>query len=146
MLLPIVLLLASPGPIQQAEALPQKAAAVEQSGAVERNQTIKRQGTNRFVIKHPGPNRFVNPQQNGRLPGTPLFDKGIVVGRNPCLADGTCQPVCAEITAYVFSDGENPHFKYVTDCPNLDVPYRTERARHNVPQTEQQPDLRRTKN
>ena len=136
MLLPIVLLLASAGPIQQADkatTAPEQFTAEEQNRAVNNNQDS---------------NRFVNPGQpgpNDRRRRMHQFDEGIIV-KNACLADGTCKDVCAEITAYVFSDGENPKLQYVTDCPNLDVPYRTQRARHNLPKNQQQPDLKRRKN
>lgn len=131
MFLPIVLLLATAGSTQQVD----RATAVEQSSTVDRSE---------IIISNPGPNRFVNPGPERRLPRTPLYDKGMIVPRNPCLADHTCQSGCLSITAYVFSDGENPELKYVTDCPNLDAPYQTKRAHRDTPNSEQQPALKRT--
>ena len=131
MLLPIVLLLASAAPAQQSTdvVVPTEQSAISQQ--------------NRGAISNPGPNRFVHPGANARKP---LFDEGIIPPKNPCIADGTCKTGCMSITAYVFSDGENPQLQYVTHCPNLDVPNQTERARHRLPENEQQPDLKRTKN
>jgi hypothetical protein len=78
--------------------------------------------------------------------GKPLLDKGMILPNNSCIANGTCKTGCLSITAYVFSDGENPKLQYVTHCPNLDVPYQNKRAHHHVPDTEKQPALRDTKN
>jgi hypothetical protein len=130
MLLPIVLLLASTGPTQE----PTNVAVPAEQPAIREQ--------NRGAIDDSGRNRF--------LPGKPRHynsgDEGIIVQKNPCVADGTCRTGCLSLTAYVFSDGENPQLQYVTHCPNLDVPYHTERANHNVPHSAQQPDLKRTKN
>lgn len=105
MLLPIVLLLASAGPIQQvADVVP----ATQQSSITEQNRGAIASDSNRFV--NPGPMGFVRRFRGKR--GSP--DNGMIVTPNPCLADGTCQAVCAHITAYVFSDGENPKLQYVT--------------------------------
>ena len=129
MLLPIVLLLASAAPAQQATDV---AAATQQSSITEQN---------RGAISNPVPNTFLRGKPRHCNSG----DEGIIVQKNPCIADGTCQTGCLSITAYVFSDGENPQLKYVTDCPNLDVPYQTKRAQHHETNTEQQPALHRTK-
>jgi hypothetical protein len=134
MLLPIVLLLATANPTQQAN----KATALPQNAAVEPSALVEQTATS-----NPGQNRFVNPGQARRLPRTPLYDKGIIVPKNPCLADHTCETGCLSITAYVFSDGETPELKYVTDCPNLDAPYQSKRAHHDVPPSEQHPVLKR---
>lgn len=121
MLLPIVLLLATAGPIQQTETVATQPASSSQP---------------RTLLTDPGPNKFViGPHGNRRLP-----DEGIVIPKN-----STRNTSCMSITAYVFSDGENPKLQYVTDCPNLDVPLQTQRARHK-PDNEEQPDLKRTKN
>jgi len=124
MLLPIVLLLASAGPIQQADSI--ATANAQQSASSKQTQRLTNPGPNRFVI---------GPRGNGQP------DEGIIIPRNARRNTG-----CLSITAYIFSDGETPELQYVTHCPNLDVPYQTERARHNLPNHQQQPDLRRTKN
>jgi hypothetical protein len=134
MLLPIVLLLAGLGSPQQAD---KAATTPEQSTAQEQHRT---------VISNPGSSRFVNPGGDWLPHGKVFVDHGIVVSEEPCLPDGTCKAACASINAYVFSDGENPKLQYVTDCPNLDAPYRTKRAHDHVPDTKQRPDLKRTKN
>lgn len=153
MLLPIVLLLASSGPIQQAANV--AAASIEQSATSSQPLTlVPDPGPRKFVIgpsgnrrmlaepirmPDPGPNSFVHkPRPGNRRP-----DTGIIVPRPTCDEHHPC--VCASITAYVFSDGENPQFQYVTYCPNRDVPNQMERARDRLPETEQQPDLKRTK-
>jgi hypothetical protein len=51
------------------------------------------------------------------------FDAGIFAGHGQ-------RVVCAKITAYVFSSGENPKLKYVTDCPTL-RPFQPKRAHRN---------------
>ena len=125
MLLSIVLLLATAGPIQQTETV-----AIASTPPASSSQP-------RTLLTDPGPNKFViGPRGNRRLP-----DEGIVIPKNP-----RRNTSCMSITAYVFSDGENPKLQYVTDCPNLDVPLQQERARHKSPDNEQQPDLKRTKN
>ena len=131
MLLPIVLFLASAAPAQQSTDI---AVPVEQSAISQQN---------RDAISNPGPNTFLGSKRR-RSPRH--LDEGIIVPKNRCLADGTCQTGCLSITAYVFSDGENPELQYVTHCPNLDVPYQTKRAQHDEPNTEQQPTLKRTRN
>ena len=128
MLLPIVLFLASAGPAQQ---------ATDVAAAPQRPSII---GQNRGLISHPGPNRF----RHAKPPRGNSGDDGIFVPQNPCVADGTCQTGCLSITAYVFSDGENPELQYVTHCPNLDVPYQTKRAQHDKSNAEHEPDLKRT--
>ena len=55
------------------------------------------------------------------------LDPGFVIPAS-CPEGSPCKPVCASIRAYVFSDGENPQLKYVTDCPNLKLP-EPQRAR-----------------
>jgi hypothetical protein len=125
MLLPIVLILAS-------------AAATANPAAVnpEPSSTSKK-----IILSNPGPSTFahhLNPQ-SGNMP-----DPGIMLPRNPCIAERECQVGCLSITAYVFSDGENPELKYVTHCPNLELPYQNERARRNSPGPDHQPTLRRT--
>lgn len=129
MLLPFVLLLASAAPAQQSTDV---AVPVEHSAISEQN---------RGAISNPGPNKFLHGKPRHGNSG----DEGIIVQRNPCVADGTCQTGCLSITAYVFSDGENPQLQYVTHCPNLDVPYQTQRAQHDETNAEQQPALKRTK-
>ena len=137
MLLPIVLLLAAAAPTQQAaDVVP----AAQQFSITEQNHGAIEPGPNRFV--NPGPMGSVRRFRSNRI--SP--DNGMIIAPNPCLGDGACQAVCAHITAYVFSDGENPELQYVTDCPNLDAPNQTERARRNLPKNQQQPDLKRTKN
>jgi hypothetical protein len=128
MLLPIVLLLASAAPAQQTDV----AVPAEQTAISEQNHG---------AISNPEPNTFLRGKPRHRNSG----DEGIIVQKNPCIADGTCKTGCLSITAYVFSDGENPQLKYVTDCPNLDVPFQTKRAQHHETNTEQQPALKRTK-
>jgi len=126
MLLPIVLLLASAGPIQQTDSV-----AADHTQPASSSQP-------RTLLTITGPNTFVIQRRGNRE----LPDKGIIIdNQSPKRNNG-----CLSITAYVFSDGENPELQYVTHCPNLDVPYQTKRARHNLPQNEQQPDLQRTKN
>jgi hypothetical protein len=125
MLLPIVLLLASAGSIQPTESIATR--NPQQSASSERPRTL---------LTDPGANRFViGPRRNRQSP-----DEGIIIPASPRRNTG-----CLSITAYVFSDGESPELQYVTHCPNLDVPYQTQRARHNLPNNEQQPDLKRTK-
>src|SRR5215469_770861 len=137
MLLPIMLLLASAGPAQQAL----HAASTTRQFSLsdqDRPRQFSLTEQNRRSIAKPRIYRFVSPGSMGFVQRTPRNgisgDEGIVVSRNPCLADDTCRPVCASIRAHVFSDGENPQPLYVTDCPNLDVPYRTERAHRNGPE------------
>jgi hypothetical protein len=121
MLLPIVLLLASAGSMPQtANAM---AATSEQFSTPNQNQTATaKSGSDGFVLRRRGP---VMPDQGIILPGG---------NRKACLS----------ITAYVFSDGENPQLQYVTHCPNLDVPYQTKRAHRNGSESDRQPTLRRT--
>ena len=126
MLLPIVLLLATAGPIQQTDNV---AAASTQSASSSQPRTL---------LTNPRPNRFViGPRGSRKLP-----DEGIIIPRHPRRNNNGC----LSITAYVFSDGENPELQYVTDCPNLDVPYQTQRAQHKLPDNDPQPDLKRTEN
>lgn len=150
MLLPIVLLLASAGPIQQADKV--AAASMEQSSTSSQPLTlVPDPGPRKFVIgpsgnrrmlaepirlPDSGPNSFVHKPR----PGNQRPDTGIIVPKSSRYGNG-----CMSITAYVFSDGENPELQYVTHCPNLDIPNQTERARGRLPETEQQPDLKRTK-
>lgn len=116
MLLPIVLLLASAGPIQQAENVPTPKPQNSQA------QTWLAPATpNRFVHK-------VNPEHWDTIE-IPIRGGG---------------PNCALITAYVFSDGENPQLQYVTHCPNLDVPYLNKRAQGKGMRNDQQPTIKRT--
>ena len=127
MLLPIVLLLATAGSVQQAN----NAAA----GGTE--QISKPQAVT--TLTNPEPNRFVH-----RLPDAgETFDKGMIVPEHPCNPEEECQKACASITAFVFSDGETPELKYVTDCPNLDVAPQTERANGKRPRSDQ-PSLKHT--
>ena len=130
MLLPIVLFLATAAPAQQPTSV---AVPAERSAISEQN---------RGAISDPGPNTFLGSKRR-RSPSH--IDEGIIVPKNRCIADGTCQTGCLSITAYVFSDGENPKLQYVTHCPNLDVPYQTRRAQHDETNSEQQPALKRTK-
>lgn len=156
MLLPIVLLLASAGPIQQADNF--AAASMEQSATSSQPRTLLPDpGPNKFVLgppgirrmpdeqitvrlPDPGPNRFVHKPR----PGNQRPDTGIIVPRAACDEQHVCP--CASIKAYVFSDGENPQFQYVSYCPNRDVPNEIERARHRPSEGDQQPALKRTKN
>jgi hypothetical protein len=124
MLLPIVLLLATAGPVQQANV----AASVEQS--THQPQTI---------ITDPGPNSFLR----GKPGAENRFDKGILLPTT-CVAEEGCRNGCLSITAYVFSDGENPQLKYVTDCANLDVPLQNKRAQGKGMGNDHQPTLKRT--
>lgn len=127
MVLPIVLLLASAGPMQQADHA--KGASAEQPS---KPQIIS-------PLTNPEPNRFVH-----RFPGAgEALDKGILPTNLPCDAQHECEQVCAKIMAFVFSDGETPELKYVTDCPNRDVPPQTERANGKRPRRDQ-PSLKRT--
>ena len=126
MLLPIVLLLASAGAVQQADNV--SSASTEQFSTP--HQTISDSGSTGFVHKRDR-NRH-------------MLDEGIIHRKEPCLAQHECQTGCLSITAYVFSDGENPELKYVTDCPNLDVPYENKRARKKGADNDQQPTLKRT--
>ena len=123
MLLPLVLLLASAGPMQQTDNV--VVPSIEQSATTSQPRTL---------LGNPGPNTFLHRRRGNRF----MPDKGIII---PARANG-----CLSITAYVFSDGENPKLKYVTDCPNLEVPYQTKRAHGDVPEKERQPRLRRTTN
>lgn len=90
---------------------------------------------------NPSPNKFLRGKPRQGNSG----DEGIIVQKNPCIAEGTCQTGCLSIAAYVFSDGENPQLKYVTHCPKLDVPYQTKRAQHGKTNTDQQLALKPTK-
>jgi len=123
MLLPIVLLLASASPVQQAD-------HVAASPAPQTSQA-------RTTLQDPGPNSFVHKP----LPGAQSPDRGIIAPRAACDEQHRC--FCASITAYVFSDGENPQLQYITHCPNRDVPYHTERAHRKLPENEHQPELKR---
>ena len=125
MLLPIVLLLATAGPVQQAT---NGAASAEQSSHQART-----------VITDPGPNSFLR----GKPGAENRFDKGIILPTT-CVAAEGCRTGCLSITAYVFSDGENPQLKYVTDCPNLDVPLQNKRAQGKGMGKENQPTVKRT--
>lgn len=150
MLFPIVLLLASSGPIQQANSV--AAASMQQSATSSQPLTLvpdslprtfvigpsgnRRMSAEPIRLSDPGPNSFAHkPRPGNRLP-----DTGMIVPKSPRYGNS-----CMSITAYVFSDGESPELQYVTHCPNLDVPNQTERARDRLPETEQQPDLKRTK-
>jgi hypothetical protein len=120
MLLPIVLLLASAGSMPQTANA--AAASSEQFSTPHQNQTaVAKSESDGFVLRRRGP---VMP------------DQGIILIQSP--------KRCLSITAYVFSDGENPQLQYVTDCPNLDVPYQTKRAHRNGSDSDHQPTLRRT--
>lgn len=61
------------------------------------------------------------------------FDAGIFAGHGQ-------RVVCAKIMAYVFSSGENPQLKYVTDCPTLKA-LQPKRADRNGSDENQQPTL-----
>jgi hypothetical protein len=69
------------------------------------------------------------------------LDPGIVMGAGCNPEQREC--VCASITAYVFSDGENPKLKYVTHCPNLELPQATQTQGQE--ENRQQPAVRRIK-
>jgi hypothetical protein len=126
MLLPIVLVLASAASAPAADT-----ATAKLPSASNHNQVLN-DGNNEhgFVIK---------PRRN--QPGP---DEGIIIPHRDCRSDQECNTRCLSITAYVFSDGENPQLQYVTDCPNLDVPYQTKRAHRNGTDTERQPRLKHT--
>jgi hypothetical protein len=147
LLLPIVLLLASAGPTQQAINV---APSTRQFSLTEENPTRQFSLTNRHPLTNPRTYRIVSPGpqgfvirkwRNGTSP-----DSRMIIEPKRCSSDEECKTACMSMTAFVFSDGENPQLQYVTDCPNLDVPYRTERANHDGPDTEHQPALKRTKN
>ena len=126
MLLPIVLVLASAASMQA----PDPGAAKRVSAPINSQVFGRSNNENGFVIK-PRPNQ----------PGP---DEGIIIPHRNCRSDQECKTGCLSITAYVFSDGENPQLQYVTDCPNLDVPYQTKRAHRNGTDTELQPKLQHT--
>jgi hypothetical protein len=115
MLLPIVLLLASAGPIQQAENVPAPNPQTSEA---------------RTLLTPAAPNRFVHK-----------FPEHWDSIERPVGGGG---PNCALITAYVFSDGENPQFQYVTHCPTHDVPLMNKRAKGKHLGNDQQPELKRT--
>ena len=119
MLLPIVLLLATAASTRQVDA----AGTAKQSLSSEHSQVADE------LTRADG---FVNNPQLEE------FDKGIM------LPHGS-QKGCLSITAYVFSDGENPQLKYVTHCPNLDVPLQNKRAHGKGSNPDGQPNLLRTK-
>jgi hypothetical protein len=128
MLLPIVLLLATAGPIQQINNA--VVASAEQSSKSQPRTFLTDPGPNRFVIRRPGAGNE--------------FDKGIIHPEHPCVREEGCRTGCLSITAYVFSDGETPTLKYVTDCPNLDVPLQNKRAQGKGMGNDHQPTLTRT--
>jgi hypothetical protein len=131
MLLPIVLLLATAGSTQQAQ-------QIDKAAILKRLEQLRAEAErSQIVPNNSGPNSFVHKPR----PGNERPDTGIIISR-PCDEQHPCP--CASIRAHVFSDGENPQPLYVTDCPNLDVPYRTERAHRNVPENERQPTVKRT--
>lgn len=72
------------------------------------------------------------------------IDDGMIVRQQPCRSDQECKTACLSITAYVYSDGEIPRRQYVTDCPNLEVPYQMERARRKHSGNDHRPSVRRT--
>jgi len=124
MLLPIVLLLASSASIQPLDPpVARRPLAVDQSSN-----------------DLDAPNGFVR-RFGENAPGA---DEGILIPGRNCSSRQDCKKACMSITAYVFSDGDYPQLQYVTDCPNLDVPYQTKRARRNVPYDESQPRLKHT--
>ena len=126
MLLPIVLLLASAASMQQVDA---GAATAKQISASDHTQAVDEGNSAQ---------PFVRKRQRHTL------DEGIIVRHRPCRSDQECNTGCLSITAYVFSDGENPELKYVTDCPNLDVPYQNKRAQEKGAGNDHQPTLKRT--
>lgn len=69
------------------------------------------------------------------------LDPGIVMNAGCRPEKGEC--VCASITAYMFSDGENPKLKYLTHCPNLELPQATQTQGSD--ENRQQPTVRRVK-
>jgi len=119
MLLPIVLLLATAASTPQVDAAT-TAKPLSSEHIQVADEPIRADG---FVI-HTGPQWEI--------------DKGIM------LPPGS-QKGCLSITAYVFSDGDNPQLKYVTHCPNLDVPLQNKRAHGKGSNTNGQPNLIRTK-
>ena len=126
MLLPIILVLAS-----AASAQPANPSAAQQASAAVRSQVQNSfRPTDNFVRKLP----------RNQAPA----DDGMIIRRRECGSDQECKAGCLSITAYVFSDGENPQLRYVTDCPNLDVPYQTKRAHRNGSGNEAHPGLKHT--
>ena len=123
MLLPIVLLLASSASIQ-----PLDPPVARRPLAVDRS-------SNHLDA----PNGFVR-----KFGGNERSDEGTLIPSRNCSSQRDCQEPCMSITAYVFGDGEYPRLKYVTDCPNLDVPYQTKRARRSVPDAGSEPRLKQT--
>lgn len=117
MLLPIVLLLASAGSMPQTANA--TAAAPHQFSTTNQDQMAP----DGFVLRRRSPD---------------VFDKGMIIPQP------THKAGCLSITAYVFSDGENPQLQYVTHCPNLDVPYLNKRAQGKGMRNDQQPTIKRT--
>lgn len=134
MLLPIVLLLATAGPIQQARTFQFPTQQTEQARTFQfpSQQTVQ---PRTLLIQAPAPNKFVHKLNN------PEQWDSIAVPKREGESNG-----CFSITAYVFSDGENPQLQYVTHCPNADGPYINERAQGKGMRNDQQPELKRTKN
>lgn len=119
MLLPIVLLLATAASTPQVDAT----ATAKQPLSSQQSQVVgEPTGADGFLS---------NPQWK-------QFDKGIMVPPGS-------QKGCLSITAYVFSDGDNPQLKYVTHCPNLEVPLQNKRAHGKGSNPDGQPNLIRTK-
>ena len=125
MLLPIVLLLASSASIQPTDSI-----VARRPLAPDQSQLPNHLDSSNGFVRRFG----------GNQPGA---DQGILIPRRNC-SPQNCNSACMSITAYVFSDGEYPQLQYVTDCPNLDVPYQTERAHRNAPHRGSQPRLRHT--
>jgi hypothetical protein len=106
MLLPIVLLLgAASTPVDAGVTTAKQDSASDYSEAVDEGKS-----TQPFVHNFHGSGQ--------------TMDRGVMLphGRNTA---------CMSIRAYVFSDGDHPELKYVTDCPNLDVPYQSKHAHGN---------------
>jgi hypothetical protein len=129
MLLPILLLLASSASVQPVQAGTNSGAAVSAADKSSKASNPDKTGQDGFVRKFP--DRRQIPDED-------------IIQRHDCASGQECKTACLSITAYVFSDGENPQLKYVTYCPNLDVPNWTERAQRKGTGNDQQPTLRRT--
>jgi hypothetical protein len=128
MLLPIVLALAGAASVQPAGNM--AAVNVKQFSAPDQIQALEH--SNRG-------DGFVHKFNDGAG-----IDRGMIVSHQKCGPNQECSAGCLSITAYVYSDGENPHRQYVTDCPNLEVPYQMKRAHQKHSGTDDQPRLKRT--
>lgn len=135
MLLPIVLLLASANPVQQAKNV---AHPTEQTAQAP-SSTVQDSGSDPsgdIIMRAPNTGMIMRRHNRGMMP----FDRGMIIPLHQSSNDA-----CMSITAYLFSDGEDPRPKYVTNCPNLDVPLQNERAHRRDNGKAERPNLERTK-